>query len=526
MTRLALALGMMLFALQARAATWTTPQLQGGTDSTAIQAAVDTGLDVYFEGTFSVDSTITITSKTGQSLWGPGKFVLQAGRPLGTQIFNVDTANNITFRYLEFDGNKANQTQPPDDNTWNTGLPRAYFTAIDMAHSSNVTIENCEFYDVTTTSVNFYDSRNVQLRLNSFHDSYMDAMFTNLEDGIINVNFDILIERNTIRDLTYRDAEGEIVNRYANGLIVNADDLVVRWNHIDTVDRTGLKPTDDERTNILIENNTIIDPGWAGINPQGGSNITIRDNTITDAGTIGISITNAEPSEVRSNITIEDNVITSAGYNAPVAGAKAGMLLSGNASDVTVSGNTITDCNRFGIYILDVDDSTINDNVVSGSNNYNVYIAGDVSDFSDTVTLQDNTITGSVYGIRFEEYAEDFTITGGTVSGASASGIYLGTPDGTEISGVTIEEITANGIWIASATNTLVDNNTISDIVNSGVLLSGDPNPDVTTISNNDFDTITQYGINIPGGATNVTIPANNTFNNIGIDDINWPEEP
>lgn len=504
---------------------WTTPEEHGGTDSIAIQAAIDTGLNVQCDGSYSIATSLSVTAKTGQSFFGSGSFRLDDSRPLGTQVFNLDHANKIRFHGLTFDGNKANQTQPPDDNDWNRFEKRTYFTPINIEASPNVEISGCEFYDVCTTSINFFESWFIRIEENHFHDSYMDAVFTNFNapDYSDVVQYDVIIHRNLVERMTYRDSEGEVIHAYANGFLVDADDIVISWNYINQCDRKGTKPTDRPRNNILVENNTIINCG-TGIGPQGGSNMIIRNNLITDSTNIGISISPQLEAWPMDNILIEDNTVLRSGGD-PASSTYDGIISTKFSSNVTIRRNTVDESQRFGLYLVGVDTVLLEDNNVTNTGIRGINLE-EATIGSNDVTILNNEVNNTPIGIAVWDMSDTVDIDGNTIEDCDTYGVYLRLPSNVTVQNNGIDRIEGNGVRVVSATTTILDNNTIDNCDNSGVLVSGTPESDDTTISNNDFDTIGQYGINIPAFATNIVIEANNTFTNIGVADINWPEEP
>jgi parallel beta-helix repeat protein len=373
---------------------WTTPEEQGGTDSTAIQAAIDTGLNVQCNGDYTVATELDVTTKTGQAFFGSGTFTLAASRPLGTRMFNATGANKVSWRGLTFDGNKANQTQPDVSNGWNTGAPRAYFTPIYTESANNLIIEGCEFHDVCTTSICFNSSVNVQIIQNYFHDSYMDAVFTNLDYDSV----DVVIHRNRVNDLTYAP------NGYANGFLVDASDLVITRNTIDNVDRAGMKPTDQPVTNVTCQYNTLSNSS-SGFSVQAGSNVDISYNNVslTVSGGIGA---NGVTGTI-SGLTVTNNVCDQIGT---AAGAtQSGILLIDNMEDVIVDNNTITNCYRNGIRLAGGDRFTITNNYIDTVGKDCVLIAGTPA--LDTCLIDYNDFNNAVeWGVRSTDGATNLTV--------------------------------------------------------------------------------------------------------------------
>jgi hypothetical protein len=403
MKSFSIAAAVFLFSVSTWAQTWTTPQLNGGTDDTAIQAAVDTGLDVYFaEGVYLLDDTVTITAKTGQVLWGPGTLKLASGRPLGTAFFDVTGANKVTFRYLTFDGQKELQTQPPENLAWNSGAPRAYFTPINIEDSKNITVDQCEFFDICTTSINFARSTYTTITRNYCHDSYMDCVFTNDPEG----NSYATLHRNRAENIHY-----DLV-AYGNCYLTNVDHVVHSWNTADGCDRSGVKAVDRNRIDILVEYGTYLNSNQ-GINVQGGTDIVLDNNTIGNISDMGITATGRTDIDTSiQNLTITNNYIYNIGTD-PLAGNRDGISIIRKTDNTIIDSNTLLNGTRMGIRLFAPTDTFIGKNTIKGWAFDGVTLSGSEGENADEVVITLNLFENiERYGISSFYSPTNVTIAG------------------------------------------------------------------------------------------------------------------
>ncbi len=171
--------------------------------------------------------------------------------------------------------------------------------------------------------------------------------------------------------------------------------------------------------NLTIENLTI-ENGWTvAIRTEFCSYVTIANNRIHNSGDDGIGI-----NEETYNCSCYGNHITDAGKGGKSYGAPNGIEVQDGARDVTVSGNSIGNCDTDGIQIsthtgklacinVSIDANTIR-NCESG-----VFVKGQSGTPQISVTVANNQIIGitdaSLYGLQ-AAYTEDVVFVGNTVN--------------------------------------------------------------------------------------------------------------
>ncbi|MBI4179568.1 right-handed parallel beta-helix repeat-containing protein, partial [bacterium] len=151
-----------------------------------------------------------------------------------------------------------------------------------------------------------------------------------------------------------------------------------------------------------------------------------------------------------------------------------------------------------GIRFDNVDRSTVSGDSVSACGNFAVYLLNG----SDTNTLSKNEVVlNSNYGIALDASSGN-TLSDNMSSSNSSSGINLGTSsNGNTITGNTTNSNTNYGIDLASSSvNTTVSNNTANSNTSAGIVAQTGNN----TLTGNTANSNTDYGIWVDGGNANV----------------------
>lgn len=369
-------------------------------DTDAFAAALDElpdGSTVRLTGTMLLSDTTTLTSREGLTILGgrTGTMKWADGISTGKQMLQLSGCDRITVDGVLFDGNKGGvATQPDVGGSWNSNAPRKYYTPIDIQSSTNTTVRHCEFFDVSTSAINIENSQNTDVLWNIFRDSYMDPLFT-ISFG---TNSGARVIGNRISNIRYASYA------YGNGMVLNISDILIAFNEIDGVDRSGIKPFDAAGPiGARILYNRISNCDWQGINPQNGSDILIEGNLIEYCGSDSVSgngifvSTNPRGVVIRSNtcrnnrnsgIAIEAlerfSLLQNDCYETRSGGSRTqanGIFVTTNniapVKHGLLDGNRARNNTAYGIYILDVSyaqgienlgiiNSTLVDNVTRG----------------------------------------------------------------------------------------------------------------------------------------------------------------
>jgi len=234
--------------------------------------------------------------------------------------------------------------------------------------------------------------------------------------------------------------------------------------------------------------------GGAGIFAQGYDRIVIRNITL-DGFYDGIVLVNVQgPSEIvdsvftnminngiRGNgvteLTIRANLITAIQGD----GIYIGRFYDDSEeewiknSDITITGNTISEIDSDGIEVRWVSEAVITNNDISDVDSDGIYVRNGTN-----VTVSENVIdnVGSD-GIDFshdEEHDDvnsNIVITNNTLTNIGDHGIELDEVHGGVVTGNSIDTTTRNGIDVDESTDIVITNNTLTNIGQDGIELDG-----------------------------------------------------
>jgi parallel beta-helix repeat protein len=173
-----------------------------------------------------------------------------------------------------------------------------------------------------------------------------------------------------------------------------------------------------------------------------GDGIVVRSstfkNTIGTAPEFGIDI-EPNPGESVTNLQIINCTMT--GNNGGGLGGGPPATAAGTAffTKSTITGNTVTGNGVQGIVISCCSGDTISNNVVSGNLGYGIVLRGNATNMS----VLGNTVTGSTRDGIYLENCAGSVVTGNTVTGNTGRGINVITGAGATVSGNTLS---GNGV--------------------------------------------------------------------------------
>lgn len=442
-------------------------------DTAALQAVADSGLGMYVPtGTYIIDGSVTFTSQSDIHVFGEGQLKFKNGVTTGKQLLRFVSCSNVVVDGLTLDGNKANvATPPPLDNSWNSGAPRKNYTGIDLQSSTNIRIRRCEFRNFATVSINAENVQQLWVSNNWFHDSYMGAVFTITDTG----NRFFRISGNLVERITYTFA-------YGNGFLINADDLTIDNNRIDTVDRSGIKPTDVAGiTNVVIVGNIIQNATLHGINPQGGNRMLIANNLVYNCTQHGISVSPVGAAIPMTDVVVRGNQIQNCGSN--------GVNVV-DCESLQISQNQIKAAGSWGIRVVSCDDITVQGNQIEDTVSHSIQVSTTgVTGAISRLQIMNNALLGGVDGIELIGEVQHCIMSGNVISAPSGRGIdcSLLTTHIARIVNNVIRGVTGNGIHDVNA-GTIVDGNLVDGALTGFVLTSpvwgrGNMARNVTTFS-------------------------------------------
>jgi parallel beta-helix repeat protein len=227
------------------------------------------------------------------------------------------------------------------------------------------------------------------------------------------------------------------------------------------------------------------------------SNNEITDSDFSDNSGSGVVI--YRDSDANS---ITDSTFTHNNYSIDINGCPFEEECSNTIDDMTVSGNTMTDPNQYGVYLSLVQDSTFTENIISEAD---VAFNLEYQDVDNTFT--ENNIENSNQGILLDDESTGNTFSSNILTGVS-TGVYIASgSDGNTIDSNVMEDM-GTGFYIDDSDDNVVTNNsiTISDVGYG----DGSSSPLLFTWNGDKYDYIADVGRGIPRnmvGTDYVSIP-------------------
>lgn len=381
--------------------------------------------------------------------------------------------NNATFRNLQIDGNKSNQSK-----AWEVTNVNARICGITGFGdgTDKVLIENCYVHDFTQYGIYLTNLFGSIIRDNEVKD--------NDENNITNFAFSSVIERNK-----FSGSNSVSVSCYEDDNIVRDNEFGNMTGHLRDNFALAFEVDEGDATNVATRckaiHNTITGTNiTTGIGLAAGSlNCEISDNTIDNitGGTwcSGISM------HSDSGTVVHNNKITRISPGVAIE-------LSGSQSDVISENNISFSTMDYGIHLQDLGAVYATNNIIRSNtiqtHNFALWLAGHSTD---------NIIINNIINIP--------TIYAGTkelLEAATAiNNIYMNNyAPGTSGSGWKIGWLNNTGLWQTHATAT-------SDGLTTGLITPGSQNITVTSASAYDIITLptasaTTIGTKITGIVT------------------------
>jgi parallel beta-helix repeat protein len=324
-------------------------------------AAAAAGDDLYFPPGVYVASDIALPANV--HVHGNATLKLRA-LPSGNYApFFRLTRPRVTIEGLTFDGNRVRQYPNGFSDSFDTGfsgtgkanraaiLGDNYRTGFSIR---DLIVRGCRFVDGWGSSIALRDVSGVWIDGNIFDDSNFESVFAYTSGG---VNTGLRITNNLCRNIGSGDAT---VN--ANAFVASLyDGLVVSGNQVYTCERNLIKA--EACNDAVVSGNSLhtnTRPNFSGIQCQaGGSRIIIANNVLRNVQA-GIALNGNAAFE---DVAIQGNVIDG-GHS--IAGTPDGITISGgDQKRISIVGNTITNVNRDGIYIVNCSQLLITGNTIT-----------------------------------------------------------------------------------------------------------------------------------------------------------------
>lgn len=322
--------------------------------------------------------------------------------------------------------------------------PCAIGSHSSIAETSGVTIDSCEFTNISNTIIQMYQYRDVTITGNVQWDSDVKPIqFLQFVESEGEISYNTVTE--TSGDAIYlNNSKADILsNAITNSdlypiFITNNSDVTVEDNYIKEAGKNGVHLSNGSAS---IKGNMILNCKGAAI--YAGSNTTLTADGNELSACEGIVICADSPNLLYcTNNTITNNNT----YGIYVANSNANTLIKGNT--VNVTGN-------FGITLQGATGSVIDGNTVSNISEYGIYVRESAAGVSATnVVIQNNIVSGGKAAIAARK-ATATSIKNNKTENSSVCSIYVAdTCKNTVVTGNTI----GNELGVYDTTATISGN--------------------------------------------------------------------
>jgi hypothetical protein len=446
---------------------------------TILGASASTTLGTIFFSTGTVagnDSNVVSFNQVGNSSAGAPANALYSSGTAGMENSDNTISSNNIYDYFNAGLTTAGILVEANNNAWTISSNRLFQTALRTYTTSNthkgIRISSGSGHTVTNNTIGFSSAAGTG--------TY--AMAGTVATRFIGIDL-------AVGTASASSVQGNTITAFSLGTSSGAATTNGIWCGI----------------NITSGN---VNVGNAGANTIGGSagaNLVACIPTATQGAVVGINTSST------GTILIQNNIIgglSSSGSTAAVAGSVFGINISGTATSITVSGNTIgnttADNMRAGTSGLTTGNSLaaginmsaspvsvlVSGNTIQNFSSYGTGTSGYVRGFF-TATSTSLTSTSNITGNTIRNLVTNNTATGISSGLTGAEGIHF-------LSGVN-SNISGNTIFNIANTNTGTGNYIVAGIVMAASVVT-------TTQGNNVFNN-TIYGLSNAGTGTTSTSP-------------------
>lgn len=470
-----------LVSSPAQPAIFTTPEQFGAVgngitdDTTACQAALNTGLDVFFAQKYFVSSALLPLSN--QTLWGTGGQSVISMTANDTNCINLSAISNTNVRNLSFTNTGTNTHGNTNVGVCINGgstycnVSECEFncsgSAVVIDSGSYCTVQNN--LNKTTASGSNWDfgiyALTTPAAASTYNSFIGNRCFANQSAvGILMqaVNEDVLYCSaigNTVYNKTQYGIIAYSFNASSPGV---SQHQIIADNNIDSI--SGSFPQNPGPTH----------PYGAGIYLQQADYTAVTGNRIsrtcanTDSFLLtpaGIGLANTSMATVTGNL-IEN--VTQYGIMVASGDSPSGLGLGG----VTVTGNNVNAAGNSGIFVLNQSNVTVTGNFVNSiSGAQGIRVNGNGSQRSG-ISIADNVVKTCTAECILLAYVTDGSVIGNNCN-AGSFGLSMGNCVRARIIGNNFENSTGTSDVQIDSTNSgaiIFDNNIVRSTATNGVL--------------------------------------------------------
>ena len=375
--------------------------LKSGVYNISDSLSVPSNTKIYFED----GVTINFTGKEGSV------FIL---------VNKKDLQNNI--KYYGYEGTKNIEFIGPEKGTAIIDMNEIYGTAISIAHTQDVSVKNLEFRNMNglTHFIELDASKNTIITGNKF----IGSSDKTKQKEAINLDTPDKLTGGYESDFTSYD-------KTANESILIENNI---FKDIPVAVGTHMYSDNSPHNNIMIENNTMVNCNFAGINMMNWSNPTVTGNTIymEDANNSALAI---NMNGVK-NPTIKDNIFKSLAGNMNIQPVRYDNSYSSELQSYSPIYNEISEENKMNLFTNVTEN--LQDDIIYYSNDF----SGNYEKWYDlnenNFTINKNTkpyknkyinnesyneFTKDYYVLR--SYLEHLEVTGGGIIELEAGNYYI-----------------------------------------------------------------------------------------------------
>lgn len=486
--------------------------IQQGLYLAAAGGTVNVSDGTYTEN-LTVNKAVTLRSENGAAAT---KITGVPSAALGTIVVN-NAANTVKIGEIghgfTINGSKNGIYGNQVNNLTITGnaLSNVSWHGIQVEGGNKATITNNEFTSVNGNGVQISGTAKAAIsgnKLNKIAGKGINAT------GIANLT----VSNNEI-GLT-----GGVDNIKGDGIAVTSSNgAKVTGNTISETKGYGIVITNSNNTVVggaaSTDTNIVTKADLDGIKISGGTGSTVENNTVSEIGRVGIYAGTA------NSLTIKNNRVDNTTF---AIGSPYGGITTDWGSDITISGNTVSNSGH-GVMMYAVNGTnTVDNNTINNtsSNGINITSTADA-----TVTNNKIGLTGVVNGSGI--YANGVTsgaFNSNTINGTTAHGLNMVNVnnDGGNFINMNNNIITGakgDGIHIEGGLRLGADSNTISNTTGNAIYVKDSGN---TYLTQNHINTTGKDGIYVEGvnsgfvGFNDTTLTTGNGINAVNTNDTTF----
>jgi hypothetical protein len=436
-----------------------------------------------------------------------------SGRKNLSAGFVFTSLDSVAIEGITIDGNRANLVNA--GKNWTN-----YIMGIEILTSSNIKLTKCDVINGPSISFNIKDSKNIVINnCSSINGMFHGIVFEYCSNASVSDSKIIGIGN-----------QGIDTKKGGIGILgIGGNHLNFSNNHIENISDTGTKT---EGANFVTwYGNTLKKCGKDGIKFQNlvagenpaeqpvvefVTNAKIINNTIDQIyngrndGSSLVQIWNAH------NVEVIGNIISGGSKIGQEDGVCVWSTTNIKASNITVSGNTIKNTNRF-IYLSNVSDAAISENncenFFAPKNGYE----GLAVEFSDKITVTNNlfrrSATGVIDGFAAKMYeSTNFIFKNNRLENAySALGLRLATSESATVTDNKMDNLSSYAVLVYSGTP--------GTILNSLIMAGNTITRAGTSVGYNAVISVDPTNFNIDNlDFSNTKITGNAKFGDVGLE--------